>query len=297
MSGSVRQAGHAGEHGRAGYADGLADFISGMELEGIRPVEPIAQRLASGELIRFRCEGDGKGRQNGWAILYLDDRPAGAFGNYRLGISRKWRAGDAHCLTPEERQRLQAEWREAKERRDHERRRSMREAAIDAAEMWAGAGPASPRHGYVERKGLNPHGLRQAGSNLLVPMFDSDGRIGNLQRIAPDGTKRFLKGGQTDGLFHIIGRFTRRGEKVGIGEGLATMDTVHRATGWPCVVAFSAKNLPAVARLWWSRRPDLDYVICGDDDAHLERNVGREAAMAAAEEIGARLAFPRLEAA
>src|SRR3546814_9107913 len=70
------------------YSDALADFIRAMELEGVKALEPIAARIASGELIRFRCDGDGHGRQNGWAILYLDQRPAGAFGNYRLGISR-----------------------------------------------------------------------------------------------------------------------------------------------------------------------------------------------------------------
>src|SRR3546814_21198591 len=81
-----------------------------MELEGVKALEPIAARIASGELIRFRCDGDGRGRQNGWAILYLDQRPAGAFGNYRLGISRKWRVDRDLSLTPAERQALQREW-------------------------------------------------------------------------------------------------------------------------------------------------------------------------------------------
>src|SRR3546814_2350581 len=88
----------------------------------------------SGELIRFRCDGDGHGRQNGWAILYLDQRPAGAFGNYRLGISRKWRVDRDLSLTPAERQALQREWATAKQRRAEERARSEAEAAKDAAE-------------------------------------------------------------------------------------------------------------------------------------------------------------------
>src|SRR3546814_16060915 len=100
----------------------------------------------SGELIRFRCDGDGHGRQNGWAILYLDQRPAGAFGNYRLGISRKWRVDRDLSLTPAERQALQREWATAKQRRAEERARSEAEAAKDAAEMWAAAGPARADH-------------------------------------------------------------------------------------------------------------------------------------------------------
>lgn len=274
------------------YADAVADFIAAMELEGLHAVEPIAQRLSSGELIRFRCEGDGRGRQNGWAILYLDDRPAGAFGNYRLGVSRKWRVDRDLSLSAEERHQLQREWAVAKQRRLDERERTEAEATRDAAEMWAAAGEASSAHPYAARKQLTLTGIRQAGDKLLVPMFDSDGVIRNLQRIAPDGTKRYLRGGRTSGLFFPVGRFTQRGERTCIGEGVATMSAIHRATGYPAIVAFTYSNISAVARLWWSLRPDLDYVICGDDDAGLKRNVGRLAAQAAAEEIGARLAFP-----
>src|SRR3546814_20812354 len=79
--------------------DALADFIRAMELEGVKALEPIAARIASGELIRFRCDGDGHGRQNGWAILYLDQRPAGAFGNYRLGIRSEERSVGKECVS------------------------------------------------------------------------------------------------------------------------------------------------------------------------------------------------------
>lgn len=276
------------------YDTAVADFLRAMEAEGVRPTEPIAQRLSGGELIRFQSEGDGKGRRNAWAILYLDERPAGAFGNYRLGISRKWKSGEETTLTPQERARLQKEWLEAKERRERERAETVREAALDAAEMWAKAGPARTDHPYLARKAMLPEGLRQDGQTLLVPMVDADGAILNLQRIAPDGTKRFLKGGRTDGLFWLLGEV---GGHLCIGEGIATVSAVHRATGYACVGAFSAKNMAAVARIWWHARPDLEFTICADDDDHLDRNIGVEAATAVAEEIGARLAVPRLEAA
>lgn len=273
--------------------EAVIDFIHGMECEGIKPVEPIAQRLTGGELIRFRCEGDGPGRLNGWAILYLDDRPAGAFGNYRLGLSRKWKSGDdTRSFTPEERVALRKEWAEAKQRRIDERQRCEDEAAVEALEMWTRAAPATSDHAYAAKKRLDPAPLRQLNDKLLIPMVDAAGKLWNLQRIAPDGTKRFLRGGRTDGLFAMIGSFTRRGETACIGEGYATMAAVHRASGHPCIAAFSAKNMAAVARLWNAARPDLNFIVCADDDSHLERNVGREAALAVAEEIGARVALP-----
>ena len=280
----------------------ISDFIRAMEIEGVKPIEPIAQRLASGELIRFRCDGDGKGRQNGWAILYLDYRPAGAFGNYRLGVSRKWRVDSDRTLTPQEREALEREWAAAKAKRQEERDRSQAEAAQDASEMWQAATPASADHGYVERKRLDPAPLRQIDGQLLIPMYDVEGRLWNLQRIWSDGRKRFLRGGRTEGLFCLIasGQLERT---LCVGEGYSTMAAVTRNTGYPSLVTFSSGNLLTVARMWNDLRPDLEYIVCADDDPelidnpHVRKNVGIEAATAAAIEIGARLALPPQKAA
>lgn len=273
--------------------DAVHEFIRAMEMEGVKPVEPIAQRLTSGELIRFRCDGDGRGRQNGWAIIYLDERPAGAFGNYRMCIDRKWKSGaDFAPLSPEERAALQREWAEAKAKRQAERERSEAEAAAEAVDMWSRAAPASVGHPYAVKKRLDPSPLRELDGKLLVPMVDAAGKLWNLQRIAGDGTKRFLRGGRTDGLFCLVGYDTKEARTFCLGEGYATMAAVHRASGHPCIVCFSAKNMAAVARLWNAARPDLSFIVCADDDSHLERNIGREAAVAVAEEIGAKLALP-----
>jgi putative DNA primase/helicase len=280
--------------------DAIHELIAAMEMEGVRPVEAIEQRLMSGELIRFRCEGDGRGRQNGWAKIYLDERPAGAFGNYRLGIDRKWKSGaDYAPLSREEREKLQREWAEAKEARRKEQERSESEAAVEALEMWQRAQPASSEHPYVVKKRLDPSPLRQIGDKLLVPMVDSTGKLWNLQRIAGDGTKRFLRGGRVDGLFHLIAYNVTDNGKWCIGEGYSTMAAVHRSTGHPCIVTFSSKNMMTVARIWNSARPDLNYIVCADDDPHLvdhpqiRKNLGVVTAKAVAEEIGAKVALPR----
>lgn len=281
----------------------LADFVSFMEANGVKPVEPITQRLAGGDLIRFQCEGDKKGRKNGWAILYLDERPAGAFGNYRLNTGTlKWKANDNRApLTQDEREAMQREWRAAKERRERELHQGQIEAARDAAEIWARACPALD-HPYMLAKQIDGRDLRESGEDLLVPMTDGAGTLWNLQRIRPDGTKRFLRGGRIDDLFAIIGEFTHRGQQAVIVEGYATGDAVHRATGHPVIVAFNTGNLRRVARLWNNNRPDLHFTIFADDDEATGqrmlaeqgsyKNPGIEAAHAAAEEIGAAVAYP-----
>jgi putative DNA primase/helicase len=279
-------------------SEAIADFISFMEANGVVPADPIAQRLASGNLIRFRCDGDGKGRQNGWAILYLDERPAGAFGNYRLNTGTlKWKSdADRPALSASEREALRKEWRDAKDRREAEQRENERQAALDAAEMWRRASPASPDHPYVARKQIDPAPLRQLGDQLLIPMYAADGFLWNLQRINGDGEKRFLRGGRVDDLFCFVGEFTAETSEAVIAEGYATADAVHQATGLPAIASFSAKNMLRVARVWNLRRPDLSYTIFGDDDRATEektgKNPGREAALAAALEIGAKVAFP-----
>ncbi len=62
---------------------------------------------------------------------------------------------------------------------------------------------------YLERKGIQGHGVRyaahKAGSVLLVPLTDTNGFLRNLQRISPNGDKRFYTGGRVSGCWHVLG--------------------------------------------------------------------------------------------
>lgn len=64
--------------------DPVSEFLDAMWAAGIRPVEPIADKLAAGDPVRFRADGDKPGRRNGWAWLHLNGVPAGVFRHYRL---------------------------------------------------------------------------------------------------------------------------------------------------------------------------------------------------------------------
>ncbi len=277
--------------------DPVSDFLDAMGAAGIRPVEPIADKLAAGDPVRFRADGDKPGRRNGWAWLHLDGIPAGVFRHYRLGVRTVWRAGsDPRSLSLAERRAIMAQARESEARRKAETEAKQQMAAGAARDIWRGADKADPAHGYLVRKGLPAFGIRQHGDALLVPMVDPGFRLWNVQRIYPDGRKLFLSGGRTDGLFWSHGAFLRDGRPSAgplvIGEGFATMAAVHHATGHGVVAALSARNLETVARAMRQLFPGRTLIVAADDDRHLSENIGLQTAQRAAESIGALLATP-----
>jgi putative DNA primase/helicase len=277
--------------------DPVSDFLDAMGAAGIRPVEPIADKLASGDPVRFRAEGDKPGRRNGWAWLHLDGVPAGVFRHYRLGVRTVWRSGsDPRSLSPTERRAIMVQACEREARRKAETDAKQEAAVGVARDLWHDAGKAAPAHGYLARKGLPPIGIRQHGDALLVPMVDPGFRLWNVQRIYPDSRKLFLSGGRTDGLFWSHGAFMQDGRPSAgplvIGEGFATMAAVHRATGHGVVAAMSVRNLEAVARAMRKLFLDRTLIVAADDDRHLPENIGLEAAQRAAESVGALLATP-----
>ena len=275
----------------------VSEFLDAMAAAGIRPLEPIADRLASGNPIRFRADGDKPGRRNGWALLHLDGVPAGVFRHYRMGIRMIWRAGShSRALSPAERGSILVQARAGEARRKAETLVRQEGAAAAALDLWRTSLKADPAHEYLVRKGLQPFGIRQHGNALLVPMFDPRFRMWNVQRIYPDGRKLFLPSGRTRGLFWTHGAFRQDGSPSAVplvmGEGFATMAAIHNAKGYGVVAAMSACNLESVALAMPKLFPSRVLIVAADDDSHLPENIGLKAAQKAAESIGALLATP-----
>ena len=177
---------------------------------------------------------------------------------------------------------------------------AQRQAAAEAARIWDTASEAGSSP-YLLRKGVGAHGVRfGAGGWLLVPLRDAEGKLWNVQRIAPERAgagpdKLFLKGGRKSGLWHCIGD-PKSAAALLVCEGYATGASLYEATGLPVVVAFDAGNLAHVAQgIVKAYRPGL-VVVCGDDDqgtqAKTGRNPGREKARAAAARVRGVAVFP-----
>jgi phage/plasmid primase-like uncharacterized protein len=168
--------------------------------------------------------------------------------------------------------------------RNAERLAKQDEAAKVARQKLEQSNLADQGHPYLSRKRIAPERLWQSGNWLLVPMTDIEGSLWNIQTIRPNGEKRFLAGGRTKGVFWWEGQPDAR---LVIGEGVATVAAVRRATGLPVVAAMSAGNLPDVAAMIHSKQPDLELIIAADDD-----KAGIEAARLASQRTGALIALP-----
>jgi len=199
------------------------------------------------------------------------------------------------------------------ERRTRDKARQLaRHAAVarEAQEIWQWARPVGPEHPYLVRKHLEPtRSLRELeapelhallgyapaseeqplmGRVLLVPFWIGE-TISTLELIDEHGLKSSLAGGMKRGGYWIAGPGLLDGEPttpILIGEGMATVLSAHRATGWVALAALSSGTLPQVAGILRERYPDAELVVLGDIGP------GEAKARQAAEESQARLALP-----
>lgn len=261
----------------------VENFARAIADAGIEPPDEI---IADGGVHRFPTNGK-RGDDAGWYVLHSDGIPAGAFGDWRSDVTKTWCARRIESLSPAEREEHRRRIEAARREAEAERARAQEEAAKRAAELWARAKPETGEHRYLRDKRVQAHGIRTDGERLLIPMRDAEGKPWNIQRIAQDGTKRFLPGGRTKGLYFGIGR--PDGVLV-IAEGYTTGASVHEATGHAVAVAFSAANLRAVAEALRKKLgPDVRLIIAGDNDAS---GTGQKAATEAACAVGGLVAIP-----
>ncbi|MCW3476236.1 zincin-like metallopeptidase domain-containing protein [Limobrevibacterium gyesilva] len=243
-----------------------------------------------GRMHRVPVDGD-KGRErSGVYVAHLDGRPAGYIQNFRTGQRTTWKAPSrAAALDAQDRARMAAEVAQKRQERAAERERIYERTAQEVEAIWTTATPAQA-HPYLADKGVAAHGLRQdAVGRLLVPVQDADGRLWSVQRIGPDGVKKFYEGGRAEGGHYVIGDLRPPGPVL-IAEGYATTATLHKLSGMPAIAAFNAGNLVHVARTYRALYPDRVIYIAGDNDhgraAQGKPNVGREKAEQAAAAIG-----------
>jgi putative DNA primase/helicase len=266
--------------------DATEQFRDAIRSAGFTPPDMID---ADGKLHRFASNGK-HGDDAGWYALHDDGIPAGAFGDWRSGFSQTWRADIGRTLTPAEDAAHRAKAEAIRRAREAETVRQRAKAAKKAAAIWNSTMPASDNHPYLTRKGIKAHGTQLHNGAIVVPLRDG-GDLHSLQFIDADGDKKFLTGGRKSGCYFSIGTMNDPAVLC-IAEGFATGASIHEATGYPVVVAFDAGNLQPVARVLRAKFPDLELIVCADDDAATEGNPGMTKATEAARFVGGVVAIP-----
>lgn len=258
-------------------------FEQALRMAGLRPREVVADGRWR------RCATDDKPlRKNGAYVLY----PWG-IGHFRNRAvdgteNHKWEDGTRTDHTPS------AEHLE-RMRRQREQERADRLAGIRRArEQWARATPCRLLHPYLQRKGLSALGtvgLRELDGWLVIPVLWR-GSVISIQRIHPDGTKRFAVGAPVKGGHYVIDR-PRAALTViceGLATGLALFQCLRQAR---VLIAFDAGNLLPVIQ---AVKPTGSVVIAADNDAGTQArrgfNPGLDKARNAAELIGCGVAYP-----
>ena len=128
------------------------------------------------------------------------------------------------------------------------------------------------------------------GDRLLIPLRDKQDKLRSLQKILPDGEKKFLPGGKVDGCFHLFGKEPEK--NLCVAEGYATAATIHEATGYAVAVAFNVGNLLPVSKELREKYPETQLLICADDDWKTEGNPGLTKAEVAVGQVQGFLAIP-----
>jgi antirestriction protein ArdC/phage/plasmid primase-like uncharacterized protein len=254
--------------------------------------------LMDGQIHRVLVANGKAGAKDGAYCGYLDGHPNGWLHNHKTGTKEKWLA-TGQLLSTQQKAAL------AKNAAEHltERDRKLQEKQIHARKRayarWMNAQEVTD-HPYLTTKEVAGFGLKQDKfGNLLVPGIDlQSGRLQTLQRISPQGEKRFEADCPKCGAVCLITSKEQTAQpvlgEILIAEGYATGASLHQATGIPVAVAFDANNLLDAARNIRAKYPTIGITICADDDHNntLGVNVGIDKAEEAALAVGGKVIVP-----
>ncbi|MCB9229822.1 MAG: toprim domain-containing protein [Deltaproteobacteria bacterium] len=262
------------------------DFLDFAQSRGMTITDPIF----NGNFQRFQ----GKSGDSGW---YIGSSLVNSRGYCFLCVNfGDWVDGSHYTFTPtmkmsrEDRKEIKFLTEKAREENEKQKEKARAEAARKAAQMFSSL-PDALTHTYLENKKVRAHGLKRCGESLMIPMRTVTGEITGAQFIDADGEKRFITGQQTMGAMFILGNLDDASEAF-LCEGYATGATIFEHIKTPAVCAFSANNLPLVAKALKSAYPKVIFRVAGDDDWMTEGNSGETKAIEASRSLGTRAIFP-----
>ena len=274
-----------------------SEFIDWLASHGMTP-DPKKGLVVGGDV--GRAYNDKTNKLHGWYQLWVDQEiPYGHLGDYVIDPEEpieKWNPQNAGAyeMTPEQRAQFLEQQKEQKRLLRQEQEKSRKDTQAKAKQIWDDLSEDVENNGYLLRKKVLGHGVRQTpAGELVVPVSKLKKQKGSskpdivlvgLQYIHPDPDaelgKWYLKGTEAGGAFFVIGSdLMRDAHTINYVEGYATGASYFEDMGQPVVVCFSAGNLSKVAPEICKLLPKAKHVFIADND---ESGAGQEAAEKAA---------------
>ena len=228
------------------------DLINEMQAQGLR----VDHLEITGEIVRVPVnelagiKQDSSGQKSGYYVVnQLDGNYFATFGNWKTGFEGKWSSINTQSMTYEQKEGLQRQLQEAKERHDKAKKQRHKEMA-EKVKGWFESYTSVLEHEYLTNKKVKNYGLKQYQDLLVCPVYSTRGDIRSLQYISKNGEKRFAKNSEIKGNIFLVGADINdipKLDKIILAEGYATCASIFEATQIPVACVFSANFVMAVA--------------------------------------------------
>ncbi|MYM65447.1 hypothetical protein GTP45_01190 [Pseudoduganella sp. FT55W] len=265
----------------------LDDLIAEMRGHGLPTLPGDGLPIRNGKIHRF-----GKGGKKAWYRLReitLDNGQQQIVGSFGL-----WHGRDPGTVSVtfdwsgiSDAEKAEFERRQAElEKQEQERKERVVAAAAGRARgQWAMAKAITNPDdvAYLKRKQVTGSFARvTADGVLLIPARKyrrgAKPELASVQKIAPDGSKKFNTGADMIGAACLLGTIDDTTHLIGVAEGYASGQSVRMATNeaFPVMVTFSAGNLLAVARQLRADFPNAVLLFFADDDWQIQQRYARD---------------------
>ncbi|RTL11792.1 MAG: toprim domain-containing protein [Neisseriaceae bacterium] len=223
----------------------------------------------TGKMVRCKTLGDRKGQKSG-AYFFKPDFPFNYYiSNFRTGDSNKgnFKSIRGHIPVVSKTKKKHVVDKQPNYELLHETKAKLANTLFTKA---LSINPETEGNfQYLKNKKVHAYDIKSDRGDLLIPGYDSDGKLWMFQRILPNGSKLYISGSKKSGLFHRINLGDvepNYADLIFVCEGYATGASIHKATKKPTVIAFDAGNLEPVGKILRQKYPVAQIVFCMDCD-------------------------------
>ena len=245
-----------------------------------------------------RIKPPGSKAKSAWYVAHRNlEFEAGTVGDWRSGFKQNFYNFNTTKLTSSQKRKYAINRAKVARLFKEEEYKRHLSAKDEINGIWGKASTEDvDSHPYLAKKQISVSGIRKnTDGDIVIPIYDSNRILWNLQIIKSNGRKLFHKGGKINDCYHPMGFLNNVHPQLIICEGYSTGVSIYQATKIATAVCFSANNLENVAKSLRAKYPNTNIIVAGDDDQFNSVNIGRNKSFIAAKQVNASTIFPVFE--